>query len=303
MMKRHLIKKTVMKTLLPTLGMILGSIFTSAAAQAQSCPSDAICRYEDTPGNYSGNGPYGYDSYTMPYFSTPGGATVYYPRNAQPPYSLLVFTPPYTGTQSWYRDWGPFFASHGIVMVTMDSRTTLDSVDSRANQQQDVLDAMKDENTRYGSPLRGKLDTSRFGATGWSMGGGATWISSAEYGGLKTAMSFAGHNLSAIDSDSSGRNTRIPTILFNGSQDLTYLGGLGQSDGVYRNIPYGVPKLFYEASNVGHFAWGGPTDANRYVGELALAFQKTYLDGDTRWAQFLDRPPFYVGEFEKAFIP
>lgn len=296
-------KRKMMKTLLPALGILLSGAFAASAAQAQSCPSDAICRYEDTPGDYSDNGPYRYDSYSMPLFSTPGGATVYYPTTAEPPYSLLVFTPPYTGTQSWYRDWGPFFASHGIVMVTMDSRTTLDSVDSRASQQKEVLDAMKGENTRYGSPLRGNLDTSRFGATGWSMGGGATWINSAEYAGLKTAMSFAGHNLSAIDLDSKGRNTRIPTILFNGALDTTYLGGLGQSDGVYSNIPYGVPKLFYEASNVGHMTWGGPEDANRYVGQLALAFQKTFLDGDTRWARFLDRPPLYVAKFESANIP
>ncbi|MCK7598593.1 hypothetical protein M0G74_15040 [Microbulbifer sp. CAU 1566] len=302
-MKKVMMKNQRIKSLLPALGIILGGIFSGTTAQAQSCPSDAICRYEDTPGSYSDNGPFRYDSYSMPAFSTPGGATVYYPTDAAPPYSLLVFTPPYTGTQIMYRDWGPFFASHGIVLVTMDSRTIYDSVDSRADQQQDVLDAMKDENTRYGSPLRGKLDTSRFGATGWSMGGGATWITSAEYSGLKTAMSFAGHNLTAVDSDSSGRNTRIPTILFNGSLDTTYLGGLGQSDGVYRNIPNGVPKLFYEASNAGHFVWGGPEDANRYVGQLALAFQKTYLDGDTRWAQFLDRPPLYVAEFEKANIP
>ncbi|MFD1217604.1 dienelactone hydrolase family protein [Microbulbifer celer] len=296
-------KRKLVQNLLPTLGVLLGGLLAATAVQAQGCPSDAICRDEYSPGNYSDNGPYDYDSYTMPYLSTPGGATVYYPTDAAPPYSLLVFTPPYTGTQPWYRDWGPFFASHGIVMVTMDTRTTLDSVDSRARQQQDVLDAMKGENTRFGSPLRGQLDTSRFGATGWSMGGGATWISSAEYSGLKTAMSFAGHNLTAVDSDSSGRNTRIPTILFNGALDTTYLGGLGQSDGVYRNIPWGVPKLFYEVSNVGHFDWGGPEDANRYVGQLALAFQKTFLDGDTRWAQYLDRPPFYVATFESANIP
>ncbi|WP_250463467.1 dienelactone hydrolase family protein [Microbulbifer litoralis] len=298
-----MIKKNPVRTLLSIAGILLAMTFSISPAQAQSCPSDAICRYEDTPGNYSDNGPYDYDSYTMPLFSTPGGATVYHPTDAAPPYSLIVFTPPYTGTQVMYRDWGPFFASHGIVLVTMDSRTIYDSVDSRADQQQEVLDAMKDENTRYGSALRGKLDTGRFGATGWSMGGGATWITSAEYSGLKTAMSFAGHNMTAIDSDASGRNTHIPTILFNGALDTTYLGGLGQSDGVYDSIPYGVPKLFYEASNAGHFAWGGPTDANRYVGQLALAFQKTFLDGDTRWAPYLDRPPLYVATFESAHVP
>ncbi|MCW8125907.1 hypothetical protein [Microbulbifer halophilus] len=94
-----------------------------------------------------------------------------------------------------------------------------------------------------------------------------------------------------------------PPLLINGTLDTTYLGGLGQSDGVYRRIPYGVPKLFYEASNAGHKVWGGPEDANRYVGQLAPAFQKTFLDGDTHWAEFLDRPPLYVATFESAHLP
>ena len=90
-----------------------------------------------------------------------------------------------------------------------------------------------------------------------------TWINSAEYSGLKTAMSLAGHNLTAVDSDARGRNTRVPTLLFNGALDLTYLGGLGQSIGVYNNIPRGIPKVIYEVASAGHFAWGSPTAANQ----------------------------------------
>lgn len=266
------------------------------------CPADAICRGE-SPGSYSGNGPYGYRSYTLSRLQTPGGATVYYPSNASPPFSGLVFTPPYTGTQFMYRAWGPFFASHGIVMVTMDTRTTLDSVDQRASQQKDVLDALKSENTRSGSPLRGKLDTSRLGAVGWSMGGGATWINSAEYRGLKTAMSLAGHNMSALDINARGGNTRVPILIMNGALDFTYLGGLGQSSGVYNNVPRGIPKILYEVSSAGHFDWGSPTSASRSVAVIALAFQKTFLDGDTRWAQYIRRPSSGVATWRTANLP
>ncbi|VUD68888.1 Poly(ethylene terephthalate) hydrolase [Thalassocella blandensis] len=292
------------KNLFPSLVLTLFSIcFLASNAYSQSCPSGAICRNDEAPGKYSRNGPYNVDDYDMPFGSTPGGASVYYPTNATPPFAVLVFTPPLSGTQFMYRDWGPFFASHGIVMVTMDTRTTSDSVDSRASQQADVLDAMKDENTRYGSPLRGKIATNRLGAVGWSMGGGATWINSAEYNGLTTAMSLAGHNLTAINSNSRGRNTRVPTLIMNGALDLTILGGLGQSDGVYSNIPYGVPKVFYEVRSAGHFDWGSPTAANDATAELALAFQKTFLEGDTRWARFITRPIFDVSEWESANIP
>lgn len=297
--------KMTLPRMLATAGLLAITTFTASTEASTTCPSGAICRYEEAPGSYSGNGPYGYRSYTLSRFQTPGagGATVYYPATAKPPFSGLVFTPPYTGTQSMYAAWGPFFASHGIVMVTMDSNTTLDTVDQRASQQKTVLDVLKKENTRSGSALYGKLNTSRLGAVGWSMGGGATWINSAEYSGLKTAMSLAGHNLSAIDINSKGYGTKVPTMLFNGALDLTYLGGLGQSTGVYSNIPRGIPKVIYEVASAGHFDWGSPTAANRYVAGIALAFHKTFLDGDTRWVSYIKRPSTDVATWNTAYLP
>lgn len=271
-------------------------LLTSAfnQAQAQSCPAGAICRAEEPPGNYSGDGPYDTDSYTLP-LSTgrPAAATVYFPTDAAPPYSVIVFTPPYLTTQIGYAAWGSWFASHGFVIAITDSATIYDYPDARARQQQQFLDIMVAENNRALSPVNGLLDTSRLGAMGWSMGGGATWITSGEYP-VKTALSLAGHNLTATNSNASGANTYVPIALFNGATDTTYLGGLGQSEGVYNSIPSGVPKFFYNVSTAGHFDWGYPTQANRYVAELALAFQKAYLDGDTRWIAYIDQPPVSV---------
>lgn len=283
-------------------GLVLGSMMLTNA-QAADCPAGAICRNDEAPGAYTGNGPYRVGNYTISRFRAAGGATVYYPTNATPPFAGLVFCPPYTGVQYMYADWGPFFASHGIVMVTMDTESTLDSVDSRAAQQKEMLDELKAENSNSRSPLYGKLATNRLGVTGWSMGGGATWINSAEYAGLKTAMSLAGHNLSAIDIDSKGYNTRIPTLIMNGATDLTYLGGLGQSSGVYNAIPSGVPKVLYEVSNAGHFDWGSPTAASDAAAKIALAFQKTFLEGDLRWAQYIQRPTWFVADWRTANIP
>lgn len=296
------IKMTIPK-LFAAVGLFAITTFAAVSQAATTCPSNAICRNEVAPGSYYNNGPYGYRSYTLSSLQTPGGATVYYPANARPPFSGMVFTPPYTGVQYMYRDWGPFFASHGIVLVTMDTRTTLDTVDQRAAQQKQVLDVLKRENTRSGSALRGKLDTSRLGAVGWSMGGGATWINSAEYSGLRSAMSLAGHNLSAVDIDSKGYNTRVPTLILNGATDFTYLGGLGQSIGVYNNIPRGIPKVIYEVASAGHFDWGSPTAANRAVAGIALAFHKTFLDGDTRWVSYIRRPSSDVALWQTANLP
>lgn len=194
------------------------------------------------------------------------------------------------------------FASHGIVLVTFDTRLRSDSVESRATQQRIILDALKEENTRSDSPLYEKLATDRIGAMGWSMGGGATWINSAEYEGLTTAMTLAGHNLSSSNTNSRGYRTKCPTLIMNGALDRTTLGGLRQSSGVYSNIPSDIPKVLYEISNAGHFSWRSPTSANSNVVSIALAFQKTFLDGDTRWAEYIARPSRYVATWKTANI-
>ena len=194
-----------------------------------SYASPPIVRYDYAPGKYSGNGPYSYSTYQLPGWSP--GATVYYPTNASPPFSGIVFCPPYTGTQSNFAAWGPFFASHGIVLVTMDTSSTLISVDQRAIEQRMVLDLLKAERNRPGSPLYNKIDPERVGAMGWSMGGGASWINSAEYPAENRHVT--GRTPSDCDkSQCQGYGTQCPTIIFCGLLDQTILGGMLQSETV-----------------------------------------------------------------------
>ncbi|MGJ8665013.1 MAG: poly(ethylene terephthalate) hydrolase family protein [Patiriisocius sp.] len=42
-------------------------------------------------------------------------ATIYYPTNATPPYSSIAIVPGFTALPSSVEQWGPFYASHGIV--------------------------------------------------------------------------------------------------------------------------------------------------------------------------------------------
>ena len=251
-----------------------------------TCPSGAICR-SDTPGDKTGNGPYSYSTVQLNGYTA--GATVYYPTSATAPFSSIVFMQPYTGTQSMDADWGPFFASWGFVYVNCSSTTIYDSVDSRATQQANAVAKLKAENTRTGSVLKGKLNTSRIGIMGWSMGGGATWINSAT-SGFKSAMTLAGHNYTSTNISSKGYNTKCPTMIFSGLLDQTVLGGYLQSEGVYTAIPSGIAKVHYQVSGAGHMVWGGPTSASSHVAGVALAFQKTFLDGDTRWVSYIARP-------------
>jgi dienelactone hydrolase len=258
--------------------------------------ADCIVRGSAPTASSSRNGQYRTANYRLPTSAYRAGATVYYPTDATPPFAGIVYCPPLTGTESMLAAWGPFFASHGIVLVTMSTTTTQDQVDSRDDQQRNALNALKAENTRSGSPLYGKL-SNRFGVMGWSMGGGATWINAAQVSGLKSAMSLAGHNATA-SSAADGDNIQCPTLIMNGATDTTILGGMGQSSGVYDAIDDSIAKILYEVRGVGHFGWSSPTSAGTAVAELALAFQKTFLEGDVRWAKFIVREPSNAADWE-----
>jgi len=245
------------------------------------CCATCICR--DQPRTVSGNGPHRIDDFRLTGWRS--GATVYYPTDVQGKMAGIVYCPPFTGVQSMLRGYARFLATWGIATVTMDTTNTSVSVDQRDDQQWEVIGIFKREATRSGSPLNGKLDVNRVGAMGWSMGGGATWIN-AQTRDIATAMSLAGHNATA-GSTSKGRGIKCPTLLMNGGQDNSILGG-GQSRSTYNNIPSSVPKLLYVASNKGHMDWSSPGTED---GKLAVAFQKTFLEGDTRWVtQLLQRP-------------
>ena len=247
-----------------------------------------VCRGADpsasTPNR---NGPYRVASYSLPArLRSFGGGTVYYPSDAEAPFSGVVMCPGYSALQSSIRDWGPFFASHGIVLVTIDTRTTLDQVAQRATELLDALAELKAENTRAASPLRGKLSRDRYGLAGWSMGGGGTWIATAQHPEIKSAVTLAGHNATAGGGIISA-GSRVPTLMLNGGSDFTILGGLGQSEAAYSAIPNSTPKLLYVMLLEGHFSWGTPRTNSNASGRYVLAWEKVFLEGDQRYMKFL----------------
>jgi dienelactone hydrolase len=267
------------------------AVTTTKAVEDTSCCSDGdcVCRGGDpTTNTVNNNGPYRVASYSrgFPGGWNFGGATVYYPTDAPGPLSGVVMCPGYTATQSSIADWGPFFASHGIVLVTIDTVTVFDQVAQRAEGLLDALDSLKGENTRRGSPLQGKLSQERFGLAGWSMGGGGTWIATRDHPELKSAVTLAGHNATAGGALVSV-GSRVPTLMLNGATDVTILGGLGQSEASYNAIPSSTPKLLYVMALDGHFSWGTPTTNFDAAGRYVLAWEKLFLEGDQRYKKFL----------------
>jgi dienelactone hydrolase len=263
---------------------------TQALEEDTSCCSnaDCVCRGSDpTTSTVNRNGPFRVGSYSLGFrLRSFGGGTVYYPTDATGALSAVVMCPGYTARQSSIADWGPFFASHGIVLLTIDTATTFDQVAQRADELLDALDELKGENTRTGSPLQGKLSRTRYGLAGWSMGGGGTWIATRDHPELKSAVTLAGHNATAGGALTAA-GSRVPTLMLNGATDVTILGGLGQSEAAYNAIPNSTPKLLYVMALEGHFSWGTPRTNSNAAGRYVLAWEKVFLEGDPRYRKFL----------------
>ena len=230
-------------------------------------------------------GPYNVKSYTDGFpVNSYGGGTIWYPTDADPPFGGVAVCPGFVSVQGQISGWGPFLASHGIVMLTMDTGTPLDTVDLRADELMDALNSITSENSRADSPLNGKLDTMRLGVMGWSMGGGATWIDAATHPELRSAVTFAGHILTAVDQDIT--TDTVPTLMFAGSVDTAILGG-GMSQPVYDEIPESTPKMIYEVSGAGHDVANDPSGTGGAIGRYGLSWQKVFLEGDDRYRMFL----------------
>jgi dienelactone hydrolase len=200
--------------------------------------------------------------------------------------------PGWTAVQSAIADYGKFFASHGIVTMIIDTLTVLDFVPDRAPQLLEALSALKAEQERDGSPLKGKLSKDRYGLGGWSMGGGATWIVAGDHPELKSAFTIAGHHATAGGASAVASKISVPTLMLaaENDDDVIPLGGANQSQDAYMTIPAATPKLMYEMTGLDHFGINSPL-TNKDAAQFALAFEKTFLEGDTRYRKFLLTKP------------
>lgn len=250
--------------------------------------SDCLC-HEDavTKETATGEGPFNVDRFTVDGGSAFGGGTVFFPTDAEPPFSSFAMCPGFTARQNSIAAWGPFFASHGIVMMTIDTNTTGDPVNRRDDQLLAALESLRSENVRAGGPLEGALDLTRMGVTGWSMGGGGALLAGQSNPDLRSVISLAGHHATAGGARGVAGDLTVPTLLLAGATDPGILGGGNQSQQVFEVLGDSTPKMLYEIAGAGHFVWGTPRTNDGASGRYALSWQKVFLDGDERYRPFL----------------
>ncbi|MCG8915506.1 alpha/beta hydrolase [Actinokineospora sp. PR83] len=203
-----------------------------------------------------------------------GGGTIYYPTStAQGTFGAVAVAPGFTAYQSSMAWLGPRLASQGFVVFTIDTNTTLDQPDSRGRQLLAALDYLTER-----SSVRSRIDSSRLGVIGHSMGGGGTLEAARSRPTLQAAIPLTGWNLTTNWS-----TNRVPTLVVGAQSDTVAPVG-AHSIPFYNSLPSTLDKAYLELRGASHFA---PNTSNTTIAKYTISWLKRFIDNDTRYEQFL----------------
>ena len=230
-----------------------------------------------TASSIRANGTFAYTSQSVSDFYTPGfgAATIYYPTSTAQTYGGIAVVPGYTGTQSSISWYGPRLASHGFVVITIDTNSRYDDPSERATQLLAALDWLTG---RWSG--RSRVDPNRLGVMGHSMGGGGSIEAAARRPSLQAAVPLTPWHTDKTWS------TATPVMIF-GAEDDTTAPVSTHAEPLYVNLQT-TEKAYLELNNAGHFA---PNSTNSTISAYALSWLKRFVDDDLRYDQFLCPPP------------
>ncbi|WP_137991732.1 bis(hydroxyethyl) terephthalate hydrolase [Streptomyces vilmorinianum] len=216
-----------------------------------------------------------------------GGGTIYYPTStADGTFGAVVISPGFTGTQSSIAWLGPRLASQGFVVFTIDTLTTLDQPDSRGRQLLAALDHLTQR-----SSVRDRVDSSRLGVMGHSMGGGGALEAAKTRPSLQAAIP-----LTAWNTDKTWPEIQTPTLVVGADGD-TVAPVATHSEPFYESLPGSLDKAYLELNNATHFS---PNTSNTTIAKYSISSLKRFIDNDTRYEQFLcplPRPSLTIEEY------
>jgi dienelactone hydrolase len=221
------------------------------------------------------------------------GATVYYPMDAAPPYACVVLSPGYWSDQSSVADWGPFYASHGYIAMTIGTNEPWEYPESRAEGILDAMETLRQENTRATSPLLGKIDTERFVASGWSMGGGGAQRAAAMDDRVKAIVALTPWLIIFSNSEV---NHNAPLLILSGEEDNTAPPS-NHADVHYNRTPATTNKLKFEVAGDGHHAADGAYGANGDLGKTVISWLKYHLYNELCYCPLFSIPPNTASQY------
>ncbi|RAY14879.1 alpha/beta hydrolase [Actinomadura craniellae] len=264
--------------LLPAVAALVAGTMAAPAAQAAQSP------YERGPDPTesiltASRGPFATSQTNVPSTARGfGGGVIYYPTTtSEGTFGAIALSPGFTAAWSSISWLGPRLASHGFVVIGIETNSRLDQPASRGDQLLAALDYLTQS-----SSVRTRVDPSRLAVGGHSMGGGGTLEAAKDRTSLKAAIPLAPWN-----GDKSWPEVRTPTLIIGGESD-TIASVDSHSIPFYNSLTNSGEKAYLELNNGSHFF---PQSANANVGKFMVSWLKRWVDEDTRYTPFLCPAP------------
>ncbi|MBJ7472430.1 MAG: dienelactone hydrolase family protein [Solirubrobacteraceae bacterium] len=222
------------------------------------------------------NGTFNYDRIYIGDGATPGfgAAEIYAPRDLTEKVGAIAIAPGFTENLAAVRWLGPRLASHGFAVMVFDvTNTFTDLPGARASQLLRAVDYL-----RNSSPVAARIDATRTGVSGHSMGGGGAIEAASRRPSIKAAVP-----LTPWHTRVSWNNVQAPTLII-GAQNDIIAPVASHSVPFYNSLPATGPKQYFEYRGADHFI---TNSANPAVGAQTVSWFKRYVDGDTRYTKFL----------------
>jgi dienelactone hydrolase len=207
-----------------------------------------------------------------------GGGTIYYPTStAEGTFGAVAISPGFISTQANISWLGPRLASQGFVVITIDTITIWDNPDQRATQLLAALDYLTQQST-----VKSRIDATRLGVMGHSMGGGGSLRAATQRPTLQAAIP-----LTPWHTTKSWPAVTVPTMVI-GAENDSIAPVAQHSEPFYTSLPSTLDKAYLELNNASHLA---PNSANVTIAKYSISWLKRFIDNDTRYEQFLCPPP------------
>ena len=219
-------------------------------------------------------GPFATASVSVPSGFGFNGGTIYYPTDTSfGTWGAVAIVPGYTALFANEEAWmGARLASFGFVVIGIETNSRTDYDVARGTELLAALDYLTQQ-----SPVRDRVDPTRLGVIGHSMGGGGVVYATEHRPSLKAAVALAPYSPSQNMSTDT-----VPTMVMGGQNDTvvtpSYLAGL------YATLPASTQSDFLQIAGADHVYYTHPNTVEMRV---LIPWIKIFLDADTRYTQFL----------------
>jgi len=258
-----------------------GNLFAAFLAVAMTLAFGTVALAVTSP---DATGSYSTCTYTPPDTSGYNGAKVYYPCNISTPVGATTLTGGFTNTYSDMAWIANHLSKWGYIVFAMTPNNIYGNNPSWTSAHKSGIAQLKVENTRSGSPIKGKVNTAKLQIMGFSKGGGGTLLASASLGSaIKTTQAIAPY----MDSSYNLSGIKSPTICYTGTSDS--IASPSAVVTMYNSLP-SVPKTLAYFSGAAHTDWmpGSSNNTTTNRGKKYItAFMLYHMDGNSSYKTYL----------------